>query len=201
MADTYPNFAALARSERAGIDFGIAARQAKPAFAVVAVHGGGIEPGTSELADAVARESLSFYDFAGLKRSGNADLHITSTRFDEPICLDILARSAVIVTLHGEHGEEDGEGVFIGGLDETLADRVASELARKGFDVRKHADPQLQGREKKNVCNRGTSGAGVQLELSRAVRKTMFESLSRDGRKRPTRRFDVFVGALRRVLR
>jgi poly-gamma-glutamate hydrolase-like protein len=70
VADKYRNFAAL-----------------------VAPHGGGIEPGTSELADAIAASDLSFYTFEGLKPSGNTDLHITSTRFDEPMCLTLLASS------------------------------------------------------------------------------------------------------------
>ena len=61
-------------------------------------------------------------------------------------------------------------------------------------------DPDLQGREPKNVCNRGISRAGVQLELSRAVRKTMFASLTQAGRKKPTARFNVFVNVVRKVL-
>jgi phage replication-related protein YjqB (UPF0714/DUF867 family) len=200
MADKYPDFATLARNERSGIDYRVLARRARPAFAIVAPHGGGIEPGTSEIADAIAGETFSFYAFEGLKSSGNADLHITSTRFDEPMCLTVLGHSGVVVTLHGEHGEEDGESVFVGGLDIALGARIGKALTRKGFDVREHPDPDLQGREPRNLCNRGRSRAGVQLELSRAVRKTMFESLTRAGRKKPTPRFEVFVKAVRRVL-
>ncbi len=54
MPDTYPNFAALARKERSGIDYQVRVRRARPAFAIMAPHGGGIEPGTSEIADAIA---------------------------------------------------------------------------------------------------------------------------------------------------
>ena len=200
MTDKYASFAELSRSEVQGIDFGIRARMAGRAFAIVAPHGGGIEPGTSEVAEAVAAADLSYYAFDGLKPAGNADLHITSTRFDEPICLTLVSRSAIVVTVHGEHGDEEGEAVFIGGLDETLGRRLGAALAAKGFDVRRHQDPRLQGRERKNICNRGTSGRGVQLELSRALRKEMFSSLSPKGRKHPTARFRDFVGALRGVL-
>ncbi len=200
MADKYRNFASLARHERSGIDYDVLVRRARPVFAIVAPHGGGIEPGTSEISDAIAGGKFSFYTFEGLKSSGNADLHITSTRFDEPMCLTVLSHSLVVVTLHGEHSEDDGEGVFLGGLDTTLGARIGTALTRKGFDVREHQDPDLQGRERTNLCNRGTTGAGVQLELSRAVRKTMFESLTRTGRKKPTERFDVFVKAVRKVL-
>jgi phage replication-related protein YjqB (UPF0714/DUF867 family) len=200
MADKYRNFAELARNERSGIDYRVLVRRAAPAFAILTPHGGGIEPGTSEIADAIACEEFSFYAFEGLKSSGNTDLHITSTRFDEPMCLTLLENCAVVVTLHGEHSEEDGEGVFLGGLDDALGGLIRTALSDQGFDVAEHTDPKLRGREKKNVCNRGTSGAGVQLELSRAVRKTMFESLTREGRKHPTERFGVFVDAVRKAL-
>src|SRR5918912_1062843 len=79
MADKYPNFEVLSRNETSGIDFRILVRQAAAAFAIVAPHGGGIEPGTSEIADAIAAEEFSFYAFEGLKSSGNGVLHITST--------------------------------------------------------------------------------------------------------------------------
>lgn len=200
MADKYRNFAELARSERSGVDYDVLVRRARPAFAIIAPHGGGIEPGTSEIADAVADLTHSFYTFEGLKPSGNADLHITSTRFDEPMCLTVLGHTEVVVTLHGEHSEEDGESVFLGGLDTVLGERIRAELTGRGFDVRTHQDPDLQGRESCNLCNRGLTAAGVQLELSKAVRKSMFESLTRAGRKKTTEQFKIFVTALRRAL-
>jgi phage replication-related protein YjqB (UPF0714/DUF867 family) len=201
VADTYRNFAELARHEKSGIDYNVLVRRARLEFAIVAPHGGGIEPGTTEIADAIAGAALSFYTFEGLKSKGNGVLHITSTRFDEPMCLALLGQSSVVLTLHGEHSEEDGEGVFVGGLDEALGARIGTALTRKGFDVRKHRDPKLQGLEPNNLCNRGTSNAGVQLELSKAVRKTLFKSLTREGRKETTSRFDVFVNAVRTVVK
>jgi phage replication-related protein YjqB (UPF0714/DUF867 family) len=200
MADAYPNFAALARCERAGFDYRVLVRRAESGFAVVAPHGGGIEAGTSEVASAIAGDKYSCYEFEGLKPSGNSVLHITSTHFDEPMCLNLLGCSAVILTVHGEHGTEDGEGVFVGGLNGTLGAAIGGALLRSGFDVRKHQSPNLQGREPENLCNRGTSLAGVQLELSKAVRATLFESLTRAGRQKPTARFDLFVAAVRTVL-
>jgi phage replication-related protein YjqB (UPF0714/DUF867 family) len=200
MADKYRNFATLALNEQSGIDYGIVVRRARLAFAIIAPHGGGIEPGSSEIADAIAGERFSFYGFEGLKSSGNADLHITSTRFDEPMCLTVLGHSGVILTIHGEDSDGAGEGVFVGGLDVALGAQIGTALTEKGFDVREHSDPDLQGRDPTNICNRGTSCAGVQLELSRAVRETLFESLTRTGRKHPTARFEVFVTAVRQVL-
>jgi phage replication-related protein YjqB (UPF0714/DUF867 family) len=200
MADKYPNFAALARHERVGTDYGISVRLSLAAFTLVAPHGGGIEPGTSEIAVAIAADALSCYTFDGLKSSGNSDLHITSTRFDEPICVALISRTDIVVTIHGEESTEDGEGVFVGGRDTDLGDAIGRELARNGFDVRKHPEEKLQGLKRANLCNRGAFGAGVQLELSRAVRKSMFESLTKTGRLHPTPRFGVFVAAVREVL-
>jgi phage replication-related protein YjqB (UPF0714/DUF867 family) len=200
MADKYPDFDTLSRNEVSGVDYGIHVRRARDGFAIVAPHGGGIEPGTSELADAVAAEEFSLYAFEGLKRSGNADLHITSTRFDEPMCLALLAPAAVVVTLHGEDSDAPGEGVFLGGLDDDLGPIIGTALQAAGFAVSRHPDPRLQGREPENLCNRGTSGKGVQLELSRAVRREMFASLSREGRRCTTARFHDFVEAVRDVL-
>src|ERR1700751_5461056 len=176
MADKYPNFEALSRNETSGVDFRILLRQARTAFAIVAPHGGGIEEGTSEIADPIAGEGLSFYSFDGLKRSKNSDLHITSTRFDEPMCLKVVGQSDVVITIHGE-ASEDGEGVLLGGLDDELGPVFGGELQGSGFYFCKHPNPGLQGLEPENVCNRGRSGKGVQLELSRAVRKEMFLSL------------------------
>jgi phage replication-related protein YjqB (UPF0714/DUF867 family) len=200
MADKYPDFRTLSCHEHAGVDFRILLRRAGAALAVVAPHGGGIEPGTSEIADAVAASEFSFYAFEGLKARGNGDLHITSTRFDEPMCLSLISHSKVVLTLHGEHSDEPDAGVFVGGLNERLGRRLATALRAKDFIVGRHPDPDLQGLEPTNLCNRGQSGQGVQLEISRGVRAQMFDSLSREGRKHPTAKFRVFVTALRSVL-
>ena len=184
-------------------------RRATRPFAIVTPHGGGIEPGTSEIADGIAAEELgvrmhSFYAFEGIKRRRNGDLHITSTAFDEPTCLLLIGQSERVVTIHGEESDEDGEGVFLGGLDDIAGGWIREALEAEGFDVRRHSNPNLQGTDPENICNRGTMGRGVQLELSQAVRKTMFTSLTREGRRirrpgstRSSRRFDARSNASR----
>jgi phage replication-related protein YjqB (UPF0714/DUF867 family) len=198
MADTYRDFETLAANERSGIDYQVLVRRARPPFALIALHGGGIEPGTSEIADAIACERFSFYAFEGIKPGGNSVLHITSTKFNEPMCLTVLTHTPIVITIHGED-TEDAAIVFLGGLDENLGGCIRTALIGDGFDVRE--DPILQGRDELNICKRGTSGAGVQLELSHGLRSTMFESLTRDGRKHPTERFDVFVNTVLNVLK
>ena len=200
MADTYPDFATLAEHELAGIDYKVLMRRARLVFAIVAPHGGGIEPGTSEIADAIARTRHSYYAFDGLKRSGNTVLHITSTRFDEPAARALVKLCRTVVTLHGEHGDDGGERVYLGGRDLALRSAIGDALAGRGFDVGVHADPALQGRHVRNICNRGVSKAGVQLELTRSVRRSMFASLSPSGRKQPTARFHAFVQGVRTAL-
>jgi phage replication-related protein YjqB (UPF0714/DUF867 family) len=194
MADKYPDFATQSEHETAGVDFGILLRRSRDSLALVAPHGGGIEAGTSEIADACAGAGFSFYAFEGLKRSSNGSLHITSTRFDEPLCLALIAGSKVVVTIHGE--ESPGRRVFLGGLDDELAGRIGEALRAAGFTVARHPNPALQGREPTNLCNRGKSGAGVQLELSKGLRRQMFEDLTREGRKHPTQRLADFAEAL-----
>jgi len=94
----------------------------------------------------------------------------------------------------------EGEGVFVGGLDGALGCTVGNALTQAGVNVQTHSDPHLQGREPENICNRGTSGAGVQLELSKSVRETLFESLLPEGRTHPTPRFRVFVDTVRAAI-
>jgi phage replication-related protein YjqB (UPF0714/DUF867 family) len=89
--------------------------------------------------------------------------------------------------------------VFVGGLADDLALLIGDALRIKGFDALP-PDSGLEGRDPSNICNRGTSGVGVQLELSRALRLQMFESLSPEGRKHTTQRFCDFVEALQSVL-
>lgn len=194
-ADRYGDFAELAAHERSGTDYRIRLRSASPVFAIVAPHGGGIEPGTSELADAVAGEQLSFYAFEGLKRSGNSVLHVTSARFDEPLCLALLGRCATVVTLHGERERQLPAEIHVGGLDEALGERVQRSLAGRQFRVSR-AVGQRAGREPENLCNRGRSGRGLQLELSRGLRESAFESFSAEGRTSRTSRFHDLVQAI-----
>lgn len=69
----YRNYSDLCRIEREGLDYRIRWRKAGRPYCVMAPHGGGIEPGTSEISDAIAGDEHSFYAFEGLKVHGNAD--------------------------------------------------------------------------------------------------------------------------------
>ena len=196
VADKYANFAALARAE-APDAYAICVRDTCSHVVIAAPHGGAIEPGTSEVARALAGEDLSYYLFEGRKPNRNAELHITSTNFDEPQCLRLVATGALVVTVHGEASDEPV--VFLGGRNTELASlRLA--LSGSGFAVRTHANPALHGRDPSNIVNRGSSGAGVQLELSRGLRKQLFASPQSVGRTQPTQLLRHFVLAVRGTL-
>ena len=74
----YPNFAALNHAERQGVDFEIVCHPRPSPVAVIAPHGGAIEPSTSEIAAAIAGREFNLYCFEGRKPKGNTALHITS---------------------------------------------------------------------------------------------------------------------------
>lgn len=196
-SDRYLRFADLAAHEQAGVDFDILVKPRRSRLAVLAPHGGGIEPGTSELAAALAGDRFSLYIFEGRKRGGSRSLHLTSTCFDEPRCLHLLERTAVAVTLHGCAGSE--AAVYTGGLDQALQEHTIGHLSAAGFFAFQDG-PARAGEHPDNVCNRGTSGRGLQLELTEGLRRQFFASLDRRGRRSRTPHFDHFVNTLQTAL-
>jgi phage replication-related protein YjqB (UPF0714/DUF867 family) len=200
MPDKYPNYQELARSEQEGTDFVIRQAVGKTTSTLLlSPHGGRIEPGITEIILAAAQDDLSYYLFEGMKPQGNSDLHITSPNFDEPHCLALVGNSEKVIAMHGEHSED--EIVYVGGLDMQLREHLKTALIENNFVAREHAKPALQGTSPRNICNRGKSGEGAQLELSHGLRRSFFESLNADGEKIPTAKFYLFVEALRTGLR
>lgn len=137
------------------------------------------------------------YLVEGCKTAGNSDLHITSTNFDEPQGRQLVAASQVAVAVHGE-ASDDAAIVYLGGRDAGLIATLQQHLEQGGFDVRKHASAALQGTHAENICNRGRSGAGVQLELSKSLRHDFFLSPTPKGRAAPSERFYEFVRLMRK---
>ncbi|MFN3348778.1 poly-gamma-glutamate hydrolase family protein [Pseudorhodoplanes sp.] len=170
MADRYANFAALSQHERENFDYLIEVAARDSRVAVIAPHGGFIEPNTTPIARRIAGNDLSFYSFTGLRPGRpHAHLHITSHRFDEPRCLDLVARSDIVITVHGMVGIDDPWLVYLGGLQTRLRERLRKSLTEAGFAARFDAQ-RYPGTHPSNICNRGRSGRGVQLELPRHLR-------------------------------
>jgi phage replication-related protein YjqB (UPF0714/DUF867 family) len=174
VADLYANYAALAAAETEGVDYTrTAVIPTGATWCSVAIHGGGIEAGSGEIAKEVAGSTMRFYEFAGLKTSGNVDLHLTSTVFDEPTAVGLIAASRRCLSFHGYAGETSVPDTAVGGLDTVLVNRITMALRGAGFAV-VNAPSEIAGTDPDNICNSTTTGAGVQLELSRAQREAFF---------------------------
>lgn len=197
MPDKYANFAELSRDEPTDA-YAVRYQDRGSTTIVVAPHGGGIEPGTSEICVGIADPDLSWYLFEGQKETGNEDLHITSSSFDEPDCLRLMSGARRVLTIHGERSDLDV--AFVGGLHKPTVRSLLENLEAYGIEARKHHDPKLQGISYQNICNRGLMGEGVQLELAKGLRRTLFEGLSRTGRQSVTVRFQRFCEAVRKAL-
>ncbi len=167
--DTYLCFAELDVHERLGTDYRVRVleRPAAPVV-VIAPHGGGIEVGTSQLAARIARGRYSLFLFEGLKPPWqNRGLHITSHRFDHPKCVALVSRKPVTLAVHGCRGESR---IYVGGLDSELKALLTAKLSGAGFPATSDDHPYM-GRNPLNICNRGSRGRGVQIELTRDFRE------------------------------
>ncbi|MFJ9027558.1 poly-gamma-glutamate hydrolase family protein [Streptomyces sp. NPDC102274] len=174
MADTYPSYAALAAAEAEGVDYTrTSLTPAGATWASIAIHGGSIEPGSGEVARAVADGRMAFFEFAGIKNSGNGDLHLTSTVYDEPMGIALVAAARRCLSFHGYTGTTGVAETAIGGLDPALVARVTASLETRGFVVIS-APSEISGTNPLNICNKTTTSAGVQLEMSRAQRAAFF---------------------------
>jgi phage replication-related protein YjqB (UPF0714/DUF867 family) len=164
----YASFAELARHEIAGRDYRIeVVERPKASVLVAAPHGGLIEAGTSQIAALIAGDDFHLFSFEGLKPHGeNRALHITSHRFDHPRCLELASRSDIVLGVHGCIGEAC---IHIGGLDEQLTARLAAELSAAAFDVVWPSE-RYPGRHPANICNRGATAKGAQLEITHDLR-------------------------------
>ena len=167
--DKYATYAELAEREIVGKNYNIrVVRRPSSKIAVVAPHGGSIERRTSQIASAIAGDEFNLYLFEGLDEDGSFDtLHITSHRFDEPSCLNLIEDCAVVVAIHGYSGEI--QEIMLGGLDEKLKHRMGQQMALAGLDVKLDNHP-YPGLHENNICNRGQHAQGIQLELSDGLR-------------------------------
>jgi phage replication-related protein YjqB (UPF0714/DUF867 family) len=167
---------------------------------LVAPHGGGIEPGTSELLRTVSDlGAWAWYEFAGFLRIGNQEaLHITSTQIDEPTLLALLPRTKFILTFHGANGADPV--AYVGGRWDagraTMTAMINAATATHGIHAME-APAHLRGVEPTNLTNRGKLGHGIQLEFSRGARNLLFPpDCSREARGRRSRRLSALARAI-----
>jgi phage replication-related protein YjqB (UPF0714/DUF867 family) len=144
---------------------------------ILALHGGGIEPGTEAIARLVARQTgASLYIYAGRLPRGNLRLHRPSPCHDSELTTALrrfLDHVQLAISIHG-HGRAE-ETVFLGGLNYALAARLAKvagdALPRYGWITDPVAIPLgLRGRHPRNAVNLPPD-RGVQIELPRLLRE------------------------------
>ena len=196
--DKYSCFLELQRNEIEGEDFAIVYRKIRSRVAIMAPHGGGIEPGTLDIADAIAGSDHQFYAFKGLKQSGNAILHISSNLYDEPIALEISQNAFIVISIHG--CREENERVFVGGKNQDLGLEILSSLKDRGLKAFISDKPGQRGINPTNLCNRCLSGEGVQIEISRGLREKMFTTLQQRSLRQKTLLFHTLVDSIKSVV-
>jgi len=173
MPDFYSNFRELQSHEQKGQDYQIISSRNWHKVLIIAPHGGKIEYYTSQIAQWIADKDFAYYSFEGIKDGDNRKLHITSHNFDEPTVLQALQKAKTVLTIHGQKNSTD-EFLMIGGLDSTFGTELRDLLQHHGFFV-KESEQGYRGERTTNICNRGCTGRGVQLEISFALRKRLFE--------------------------
>ena len=178
MADLYANFEALRQANVYQTDYNIRFGMRNSKITFFAIHGGGIESGCSELTVYSAGTEHSYYLFEGFKASGNTDLHITSTNFNEPNGLAVVSQGHYVVSYHGYSSTT--KNTKIGGLDLALKKLIQNELIAAGFTCEiEPDDSSITGQEPDNIVNIGRRNKGVQLEISTAQRNAFFGTNTR----------------------
>ena len=177
--DKYASFKQLKDSES---DYSITAANRNTPIAVYAPHGGRIDLGSSEIAEGIAGEDFSLYLFQGRKNKGNKDLHLASEKFDEPEALQLAEETEIILAIHS--CDHHSDQIYIGGRHDALRGKIDKALTSSGFQTILTPPAALAGRHPRNICNRGRSGEGVQLEICKGLRSKMFDDLNtREGRE------------------
>jgi phage replication-related protein YjqB (UPF0714/DUF867 family) len=174
-ADRYANYAELSKFEREGVDYRVRVYARPSKTAVLVIHGGAIEEGSSQIGDLLMQDKWSGYFFEGLKAGGNHDLHITSARFDEPRAEDLVRDRTLCVSVHG-FNEVDRSMLCLGGRHEALIRRVR-DTKPATLDLEIASCDSIGGISPLNIVNRCGMPArpGLQLELSTRLRERLLK--------------------------
>lgn len=172
-------------------------------MAVIAPHGGWIEPNTDTIALRLAADlGLPHFVFfahatdrcldkyGGPERSNHRALHITSTNFNDARAEALMRSVNRGVAIHG-HGR--GDKICVGGATPALRtafknyyDANARQYSQTGaIAVIATTDDDcagITGTSPRNISNRSSTGAGLQLELGSEFRKELVASMAGDQR-------------------
>ncbi|MBR0600577.1 poly-gamma-glutamate hydrolase family protein [Sinanaerobacter chloroacetimidivorans] len=170
----YHSFNELAAAEDPA-DYSINVSNTGSSTTILAIHGGGIERGTSELVEALGGYGgYNTYFFEGTKPSGNESLFLRAVDFDEPEAASLVRDSDYTVSVIGAAG--NGETTYIGGQNKLLAELIKLHLAAEGYDVKTLNVPsRIAGIMDSNIVNQNKlfnnyQIGGVQIALSKGLR-------------------------------
>jgi len=173
-AGGYHSFADLSAAEDPA-DYSIQATDNGRDTTILALHGGGIERGTSELAEAISGQGkYNTYLFEGLKATDNQSLFLKAIDFDEPKAVSLVQDSDYTVSIVGAVGDE--ETTYIGGQNRMLAELIKLHLMTKGYHVETLSIPdRIAGVMDSNIVNQnklfnGYQLGGVQIAVSKGLR-------------------------------
>lgn len=155
---------------------------------LIAPHGGGIEPGTSEIMRSVTElGSWAWYEFIGYLRKGNKDaLYVASAEFDEPTLVSLRPRAGFCVEFLGT-SQAGHPFVYVGG-NWDVGRRIMSGAIN--LFCQKHKlkalDPMAQIADlQESVKDVDRSSNLITLEFSRDARNLLFPpDASREARGR-----------------
>ena len=174
MLDKFKSMQELEKETIENEDWKIITRNRNSSVSILAIHGGGIEPATTELASIIADEGgYNYFIFEGLRSKGNKELHVTSTRYDNKDAMNLVTESNQAIAIHGCEGNESI--AYVGGKDERLKSLIKEQLNHIGIKA-KEAPSHISGQQDNNIVNCTTRGMGVQIELTTSLRKTFFKN-------------------------
>jgi phage replication-related protein YjqB (UPF0714/DUF867 family) len=159
--------------------------QLRSRFGFLAFHGGSLERGTAEVAEAAAeRGGASLY---AVRQPEDLRWHIPSALVDpslSPVLSTFLDHVEVVVSVHGYGRRGYSNVVLIGGLNRELATRAAAVLraavpSHRFVDDLHAIPPTLRGVHPANPVNR-PRGGGIQVELPPTLRDGEGAATDRD---------------------
>ena len=176
MQKAYQDFTELVLHAAKGRDYRLNIVDRKADVTITAVHGGSIEPLTSELAAAIAGEEYNLYELRGLRTRGCELLRVPIQRFNEAQLHALMQRSNIALSIQGTEGGE--AAVHLGGRNRWLKRVLGARLQEAGFQVRPPAGPGA-AHDPLRFYNLAVEG-GVQIELTSAMRESLIDCALRD---------------------
>ncbi|MGR9527685.1 poly-gamma-glutamate hydrolase family protein (plasmid) [Priestia megaterium] len=183
MADKYANFGELSKAYKMRTQFDLRIKKGSSGIIYLTPHGGGIETGASELSEFSADPTDSYFIFDAKLSTGNSDMHVTSTHFDEPNARRLVGQNDIAVSYHG-YADSAVKNTKVGGLDEQLRNFIGEEFTAAGIPWEQEPfESSIAGAEPDNICNVTRRGMGVQLEMSTLQRTSFFGTNTAAGRR------------------